>query len=168
MGRKDVNEIIKEAREEKGITQEELAKMIRISRNKMEKIEAGNYNIKPHFLKRMSKYIDINYNELMYLIGYGIDVTPLNYFIKDYYYNLNLEELESSRKVILFRIITNKQAVNTFKKIIDEYKLNDYEKEILTEKIDDLEYQINSSKEIIKLIKSEKIRKEKKKKHEKI
>ena len=62
MGRKDANEIIKEAREEKGITQEELAKMIRISRNKMEKIEAGNYNIKPRFLKRMSKYIDINYD----------------------------------------------------------------------------------------------------------
>ena len=168
MGRKSVNEIIKEAREEKGITQEELAKMIRISNSKMEKIESGDCNIKPRILKKLSKYIDINYVDLMYMIGQGLEVSPLNYFIKDYYYNLNLDDLEDSRKVILFRIITNKQAVNTFKKVIEEYKLNDYEKEILTEKIDDLEYQVNSSREIIKLIKSEKIRKEKKKKHEKI
>ena len=48
------------------------------------------------------------------------------------------------------------------KKIVEEYKLKDYEKSLLIDVIDNLEYQNNTSKEIIKLIKSMQIRRDKK------
>ena len=80
-------------------------------------------NVKPKILKKLSKYIDLDYNDLMYKIGYGIEVTPLNYFIKNHCYKLDLDSLESSQKMITFNLSVNKQAISSFKKIIDENNL---------------------------------------------
>ena len=58
------------------------------------KIESGEREIpNPKTLRKISNYIDVNYNELMYMIGLGIEVSPLNPFIKDCYSSLKGEEL---------------------------------------------------------------------------
>jgi transcriptional regulator with XRE-family HTH domain len=162
MERKKVNEIIKEAINSSELTKEEIAKKIRISYNKLLKIEAGEKEISPKILKRLSKVIDIDYEKLMYMIGEGLEVSPLNVFIKSYYEKLNLEELKDNENATVFRFNSNKQAITKFKKIVSEKGLNEYEKEFIIKIIDDLEYQNNSIKEILKLIKSLKIRREKK------
>ncbi len=162
MGRKKVGEIIKEARENSELSQQELAKKIKIKSDKLIKIEAGERDVSPRILKKLSKVIDIDYVEMMYMIGEGIEISPLNHFIKSYYYNMNLDELEEGKNITTFRFNSNKHAINTFKKIIENQELNEYEKEFITRIIDDLEYQNMSAKEILKLIKSLKIRREKK------
>lgn len=162
MERKKVNEIIKDAIKNNELTREEIAKKIRVSLNKLSKIESGEKEVSPKILKRLSKVIDIDYIELMYMIGEGLEVSPLNYFIKNYYEKKNLEELKEDESAAIFRFNSNKNAITKFKKIVSGKELNEYEKEFIIKIIDDLEYKNNTIKEIIKLIKSLKIRREKK------
>ena len=88
----------------------------------------------------------------------GIEVSPLNPFIKDYYSNLKGDELNEAE----VNVLGNKQ--NLEKLVLScEEKLNDKsiiesERELLQNTIEDTKYQINTQNEIINLIQSLKVK----------
>ena len=92
------------------------------------------------------------------MIGLGIEVSPLNPFIKDYYSKLKGDELNEAE----VNVLGNKQ--NLEKLVLScEEKLNDKsiiesERELLQNTIEDTKYQINTQNEIINLIQSLKVK----------
>ena len=107
-----LGEIIAEAREKKGLSQRQLAKLAKINNSELSKIEAGiRKDPSPRILRKISSIIDVNYSDLMYSIGLGLEVTPLNYFIKNHYSNLNAEELETAEINVLGSIENSEKLV---------------------------------------------------------
>lgn len=159
MQEKSIGEIIAEAREKKGLSQRQLAKLAKINNSELSKIEAGiRKDPSPKILRKISNVLDVNYSDLMYMIGLGIEVSPLNPFIKDYYSKLKGEELNEAE----VNVLGNKQ--NLEKLVLScEEKLNDKsiiesERELLQNTIEDTKYQINTQNEIINLIQSLKVK----------
>ena len=94
----------------------------------------------------------------MYMIGLGLEVTQLNYFVKSHYASLNLEQLDTAEINVLGSIENSESIVSTCKKELEKDDLPEEQKELLIHTIEDHTYQINSSKEIIKLIQSLKVK----------
>ena len=116
MQEKKIGEIIAEQREKAGYSQRQLAKIANISNAELSKIESGEREIpNPKTLRKISNYIDVNYNELMYMIGLGIEVSPLNPFIKDYYSSLKGEELNVAEINVLGSIENAEKLVSSCK-----------------------------------------------------
>ena len=155
MQEKTIGEVIAEAREKKGLSQRQLAKLANINNSELSKIESGiRKDPSPRILRKISNYIDVNYNDLMYMIGLGIEVSPLNPFIKNYYSNLKGEELNNAEVNVLGSIENNEQLIKSCEENLNKENITDKEKELLLHTIEDTEYQINTSREIIKLIES--------------
>ena len=151
---KNIGEVITEAREKAN-----LAKLAKINNSELSKIESGvRKEPSPKILRKISNVLDVNYSDLMYMIGLGIEVSPLNPFIKDYYSKLKGEELNEAE----VNVLGNKQ--NLEKLVLScEEKLNDKsiiesERELLQNTIEDTKYQINTQNEIINLIQSLKVK----------
>ena len=156
---KNIGEVITEAREKANLSQRQLAKLANINNSELSKIESGvRKEPSPKILRKISNVLDVNYSDLMYMIGLGIEVSPLNPFIKDYYSKLKGEELNEAE----VNVLGNKQ--NLEKLVLScEEKLNDKsiiesERELLQNTIEDTKYQINTQNEIINLIKSLKVK----------
>ena len=156
---KNIGEVITEAREKANLSQRQLAKLANINNSELSKIESGvRKEPSPKILRRISNVLDVNYSVLMYMIGLGIEVSPLNPFIKDYYSKLKGEELNEAE----VNVLGNKQ--NLEKLVLScEEKLNDEsiiesERELLQNTIEDTKYQINTQNEIINLIQSLKVK----------
>lgn len=159
MQEKKIGELIAEQREKAGYSQRQLAKIANISNAELSKIESGEREIpNPKTLRKISNYIDVNYNELMYMIGLGIEVSPLNPFIKDYYSSLKGEELNVAEINVLGSIENAEKLVSSCKNNLEKENITEQEIELLNNTIKDTEYQINSSREIIKLIQSIKVK----------
>lgn len=159
MQEKKIGEIIAEQREKAGYSQRQLAKIANISNAELSKIESGERELpNPKTLRKISNYIDVNYNELMYMIGLGIEVGPLNPFIKDYYSSLKGEELNVAEINVLGSIENAEKLVSSCKNNLEKKDITEQEIELLNNTIKDTEYQINSSREIIKLIQSIKVK----------
>lgn len=159
MQEKKIGEIIAEAREKAGISQRQLAKIANISNAQLSKIESGELEVpNPKTLRKISKYINVNYNEMMYKIGLGMEVSSLNPFIKAYYEKMNLEELNEAELNVLGSITNSTQLVNSCKENLNNKNISDAEKELLLHTIEDTEYQINTSNEIVNLIQSLKVK----------
>lgn len=159
MQEKRIGKVIAEAREKAGFSQRQLAKIANVSNAEISKIESGEREIpNPKTLRKISNYIDVNYNEMMYMIGLGIEVSPLNPFIKDYYSSLKGEELNNAEINVLGSIENSEKLVLSCQENLKKKDITEEEKELLTNTIKDTEYQINSSKEIIKLIQSIKVK----------
>lgn len=159
MQEKTIGEVIAEAREKKGLSQRQLAKLANINNSELSKIESGiRKDPSPRILRKISNYIDVNYNDLMYMIGLGIEVSPLNPFIKNYYSNLKGEELNNAEVNVLGSIENNEQLIKSCEENLNKENITDKEKELLLHTIEDTKYQINTSKEIIKLIQSIKVK----------
>ena len=159
MQEKKIGELIAEQREKAGYSQRQLAKIANISNAELSKIESGEREIpNPKTLRKISNYIDVNYNELMYMVGLGIEVSPLNPFIKDYYSSLNGEELNVAEINVLGSIENAEKLVSSCKNNLEKENIAEQEIELLNNTIKDTEYQINSSREIIKLIQSIKVK----------
>lgn len=159
MQEKKIGEIIAEQREKAGYSQRQLAKIANISNAELSKIESGERELpNPKTLRKISNYIDVNYNELMYMIGLGIEVSPLNPFIKDYYSSLKGEELNVAEINVLGSIENAEKLVSSCKNNLEKKDITEQEIELLNNTIKDTEYQINSSREIIKLIQSIKVK----------
>ena len=123
MQEKTLGEVIAEAREKKGLSQRQLAKEANINNSELSKIESGiRKEPNPKILRKISNIIDVNYNDLMYMIGLGLEVTPLNYFIKKHYSDMNLEELNTAEINILGSIENSEKWTK---------KLDKYEKRLL-------------------------------------
>ena len=156
---KNIGEVITEAREKANLSQRQLAKLANINNSELSKIESGvRKEPSPKILRKISNVLDVNYSDLMYMIGLGIEVGPLNPFIKDYYSKLKGDELNEAE----VNVLGNKQ--NLEKLVLScEEKLNDKsiiesERELLQNTIEDTKYQINTQNEIINLIQSLKVK----------
>ena len=159
MQEKKIGELIAEAREKKGFSQRQLAKIAKISNAELSKIESGEREIpNPKTLRKISNIIDVNYNDMMYMIGLGIEVSPLNPFIKDYYEKMNLDQLAEAEVNVLGSISNSEQLVSSCKENLKKENILESEKELLLHTIEDTQYQITTSEEIIKLIQNLKLR----------
>lgn len=159
MQEKKIGELIAEAREKKGLSQRQLAKIAKISNAELSKIESGEREIpNPKTLRKISNIIDVNYNDMMYMIGLGIEVSPLNPFIKDYYEKMNLDQLAEAEVNVLGSISNSEQLVKSCKDNLEKENILESEKELLQHTIEDTNYQIKTSREIVKLIQNLKLR----------
>ena len=159
MVEKNIGEVITEAREKANLSQRQLAKLANINNSELSKIESGvRKEPSPKILRKISNVLDVNYSDLMYMIGLGIEVSPLNPFIKDYYSKLKGDELNEAE----VNVLGNKQILEKLVLSCEE-KLNDKsiiesERELLQNTIEDTKYQINTQNEIINLIQSLKVK----------
>ena len=159
MQEKKIGELIAEAREKKGLSQRQLAKIAKISNAELSKIDSGEREIpNPKTLRKISNIIDVNYNDMMYMIGLGIEVSPLNPFIKDYYEKMNLDQLAEAEVNVLGSISNSEQLVKSCKENLEKENILESEKELLQHTIEDTNYQIRTSREIVKLIQNLKLR----------
>ena len=152
---KSVGEIIAEAREKKGISKRELSRLANISDTELARIESGEREIpNPKTLRKISKYIDINYNDLMYAAGLGFQVTPLNPFLTNYYSSLKGDQIVDAILNTSAMIKNWEELVESFKQKLTNDNIPDTEKEVMEQTIEDTEYQISTSKEIINVFES--------------
>ena len=159
MQEKRIGEIIAEAREKAGYSQRQLAKEANISNDELSKIESGEREIpNPKTLRKISKYINVNYNEMMYKIGLGMEVSSLNPFIKAYYEKMNLDELNEAEINVLGSIENSRKLVDSCKENLKKKNILENEKELLLHTIEDTQYQITTSEEIVNLILSLKVK----------
>ena len=159
MQEKKIGEIIAEAREKAKLSQRQLAKIANISNAELSKIESGEREIpNPKTLRKISRHINVNYNEMMYMIGLGMEVSSLNPFIKDYYEKMNLDELNEAEINVLGSITNSEQLVKSCEENLKKQNRLESEKELLLHTIEDTKYQINTSNEIVNLILSLKVK----------
>ena len=158
MQEKRIGEIIAEAREKANLSQRQLAKIVSISNAQLSKIESGEIETpNPKMLRKISQHINVNYNEMMYKIGLGMEVSPLNPFIKDYYGKMTLDELNEAEINVLGSITNLKQLVKSCEENLNKDIIQS-EKELLLHTIEDTNYQITTSNEIVNLIQSLKVK----------
>ena len=155
---KTIGEVIAKAREEKNLSQRQLAKLAGINSSGLSKIEAGERDPSPKILRKISKYIDVNYNDLMYKMGLGIEVSALNPFIIDYYSNLKGNELNEAEINVLGNKQNLEKLVLSCEEKLKDKNILDSEKDLLLHTIEDTNYQINTQQEIINLIQSLKVK----------
>lgn len=152
-----VGELIKEGREKQNLSMRQLAELAKVSHSDISRIESGEREVpNPKILRKISKYIDVNYNDLMYAAGFGFQVTPLNPFLKRYYSSLKGHELDEALINTLGSIENWEALVKSLRNRVETENISEEEKEIILQTIEDTEYQINSANEIVKLLHSAK------------
>lgn len=152
-----VGELIKEGREKQNLSMRQLAELAKVSHSDISRIESGEREVpNPKILRKISKYIDVNYNDLMYAAGLGFQVTPLNPFLKRYYSSLKGHELDEALINTLGSIENWEALVKSLRNRVETENILEEEKEIILQTIEDTEYQINSANEIVKLLHSAK------------
>ena len=121
MEEKTVGQMIAEAREKAGLSKNQLGELAGVSHTEISRIESGEREIpNPKTLRKISKHIGVNYNDLMYAAGLGMQVTPLNPFLKRYYSSLTGAELDEALLTTLGRIDNWNALVNSLpKKLAD-------------------------------------------------
>ena len=153
MPNKNIGKEIAKARENKGLSQRQLANAIGISNAALSKIESGETEIpNPKILKKISKHIDLNYNDMMSMIGLGTQITMLNPFIKNYYEYLKGDKLEDAWIIAKSSIDNNNIMINNLNNDINNGNLSEEDKETALETIQDLEYQNTTNKLIIEIL----------------
>ena len=121
-----VGMFITEAREKKGISKNQLAELCGVSHTEITRIESGEREVpNPKTLRKISKYIDVNFNELMNAAGLGLQISPESSLLKEYYSSLRGPKLKET-------------LVNA----LEDKKLSEEEKEIVRQTKEDNFYQI--------------------------
>ena len=148
-----VGELIQKGREENNLSMRQLADLAKVSHSDISRIESGEREVpNPKVLRKISKYIGINYNDLMYASGLGARVSPLNQYLIEYYDNLKGDELRTAYKNLHSSVQTNNVVIESLKRQTEDSKISEEEKNILLETIEDLEYRNETDLEIIKLL----------------
>lgn len=148
-----VGQMIEQAREVKGLSKRELSRLAKISDTELARIESGEREIpNPKTLRKISKHIGINYNDLMYAAGLGFQVTKLNPFLRDYYEGLKGDEIDLALVNTTASVENWENLVTSFKEKLKDDTLPEYEREVIEQTIEDTEYQITTGKEIITLL----------------
>lgn len=162
MPNKNIGEEIAKAREIAGLSQRQLAKLIGISNAELSKIESGEREIpNPRILRKMSKYINLNYYKMLHIIGLGAKGTPLNPFIKNYYENLTGDELNNAWMMAKSSIKNNEVIIESINKQLEEDKKMDQEKkDNLIDILQDLAYQNETNILILKILDENKYKEE--------
>lgn len=149
-----VGQMIAEARKEKGLSKRELSRMAKISDTELARIESGEREIpNPKTLRKISRYIGINYNDLMYASGLGAKVSPLNPYLIEYYSSLKGDNLRTAYKNLKSSLEHNNIIIKSLKQQSEEKNITEEKKNVLLETIEDLEYQNETNEEILKLLK---------------
>lgn len=150
----DVGKYIAKARIKSGLSQRELAKISNISNSEISKIESGiRININTNILKRLCKFINLEFNELLYLMGVGNQINTLNPYLFNYYLSLENEELKQSILATVHSIKNNENIIKFLKKKLEENNNNEV-KDILLDTIEDLKFQNKVNSEILEVIKN--------------
>lgn len=148
-----VGQMIAKAREEKHLSKRELSRIAKISDTELARIESGEREIpNPKTLRKISKHIGINYNDLMYAAGLGFQVTNLNPFLRDYYEGLKGDEIDLALVNTTASVENWENLVKSFKEKLNDDTLPEYEREVIEQTIEDTEYQITTGKEIINVL----------------
>lgn len=163
MPRQNIGEEIAKAREKKGLSQRQLANAVGISNAELSKIESGEREIpNPKILKKISKHINLNYNDMLNMIGLGTQITPLNPFIKNYYENLNGDKLENAWMMAKSSIKNNDVMIDSLNQELEKEELSEEERERAIETIQDLEYQNVTNKIIVGILDENRLKEAKK------
>lgn len=148
-----VGQMIEQAREEKGLSKRELSRLAKISDTELARIESGEREIpNPKTLRKISKHIGINYNDLMYAAGLGFQVTKLNPFLRDYYEGLKGDEIDLALVNTTASVENWEKLVKSFEERLKDDTLPEYEREVIEQTIEDTKYQITTGEEIITLL----------------
>lgn len=148
-----VGQMIEQAREAKGLSKRELSRLAKISDTELARIESGEREIpNPKTLRKISKHIGINYNDLMYAAGLGFQVTNLNPFLRDYYEGLKGDEIDLALVNTTASVENWENLVKSFKEKLNDDTLPEYEREVMEQTVEDTEYQITTGKEIINVL----------------
>ena len=148
-----VGQMIEQAREEKGLSKRELSRLAKISDTELARIESGEREIpNPKTLRKISKHIGINYNDLMYAAGLGFQVTKLNPFLRDYYEGLKGDEIDLALVNTTASVENWEKLVKSFEEKLKDDALPEYEREVIEQTIEDTKYQITTGEEIITLL----------------
>ena len=149
-----VGELVQKGREEQNLSMRQLAELAKVSHSDISRIESGEREVpNPKVLRKISKYIGVNYNDLMYASGLGAQVSPLNPYLIEHYRKLKGEDLKKALDSIESNISNNEVVISSLKKSADE-TTDEEKKEVLLDTIEDLEYQNETNKEILKLLNS--------------
>ena len=117
-----VGELIQKGREEQNLSMRQLAELAKVSHSDISRIESGEREVpNPKILRKISKYIGVNYNDLMYAAGLGFQVTNLNPFLRNYYQGLKGEQIEEALVNTLGSIDNWKTLVTSFKNKIGKF-----------------------------------------------
>ena len=152
-----VGDMIQEGREKSGLSMRQLADMASVSHSDISRVESGEREVpSPKFLRKISRYIGVNYNDLMYAAGMGVQVSPLNPYLIEYYQGLKGSALKNAMDSIEEQIRSNTVIIESLKESVE--KSDDEEKKTtLLETIEDLEYQNDTNNEIMNLLQSKAI-----------
>lgn len=153
MAKTKVGELIQKGREENNLSMRQLAELAKVSSSDISRIESGEREVpNPKLLRKISKYIGVNYNDLMYASGLGAKVSPLNPYLLEHYSKLRGKELKEAMDSIESSIANNNIVIESLKKSSES--ADEEKKNILLETIEDLEYQNETNEEIMKLLNS--------------
>ena len=153
MEEKTVGQMIAEAREKAGLSKNQLGELAGVSHTEISRIESGEREIpNPKTLRKISKHIGVNYNDLMYASGLGAQVSPLNPYLLEHYSKLRGNELKEAMDSIESSTKNNKIVIESLKNEIET--ADEEKKNVLLETIEDLEYQNETNEEIMKLLNS--------------
>lgn len=149
-----VGELVQKGREEQNLSMRQLAELAKVSHSDISRIESGEREVpNPKVLRKISKYIGVNYNDLMYASGLGAQVSPLNPYLIEHYKKLKGEDLKKALDSIESNMNNNEVVISSLKKSADE-TTDEEKKEVLLDTIEDLEYQNETNKEILELLNS--------------
>lgn len=153
MPKKNIGEEIAKARENKGLSQRQLANAIGISNAEISKIESGEREIpNPKLFRKISKVIGLNYNDMIEMVGLGGKVTPLNPFIRKHYENLKGEELDDEWMLFRSSVKRNDSMIEQLNAELESGNLSDEDRDSALETIQDLEYQNVTNKLILGIL----------------
>lgn len=149
-----VGELVQKGREEQNLSMRQLAELAKVSHSDISRIESGEREVpNPKVLRKISKYIGVNYNDLMYASGLGAQVSPLNPYLIEHYKKLKGEDLKKALDSIESNMNNNDVVISSLKKSADE-TTDEEKKEVLLDTIEDLEYQNETNQEILELLNS--------------
>ena len=119
----NIGELIKNAREEKGYSARELAKLCDISHTEISNIEKGQ-RVKPAILtlKAFEKYLDLDFKELASMVGYSPDTIEYgdNNIIVSYdRYDKKIKEFELEKDFLEKLLIAKKHLAVDIKEYYD-------------------------------------------------
>ncbi len=105
---KDISKLVKESRENKGLSARQLAKLCDVSHTEINNIEKG-IRVRPALLtlKGFEKYLDLDFKAIAKMVGYSdeaIKYADEEIVVSYEMFSKRLEEFEQEKKELLFEI----------------------------------------------------------------
>lgn len=115
--------------------------MAKVSHTEIARIESGEREIpNPKTLRKISKHLDVNYNDLMHAAGLGFQVTTLNPFLIDYYEGLKGEKINEALYNTQASIDNWTELINSFQNRLDNEDISEAERDVIEQTIEDTKY----------------------------